>query len=76
MAELIWTPVRFNTKLAEHYDAIANALSLARDDVDELERFVNILSPSGIDFGKPPSYPTEEVLSLVKGLVDKQKTVP
>lgn len=74
---------RYNIRLAAYYDARADALEVTRlnkdavdkDEVDiELfEKLTSSLSPDSIDFAKPPSAPTQEVLDFLKQVLTSKQ---
>ena len=66
---------RYHFRLADHLEACANGLAMyGSSKPDELVAVVNLLSPSNIDFGKPPDTPSDKLLDVVKEALSKVKT--
>ena len=70
---------RYNIKLASYYDARADVLELvvmgfSEDKAyDTFAKLTPALTPEGIDFGSPPSSPTDQAIELAKHILESQK---
>lgn len=65
---------RYNLRLAAFYESRADAISLLGDNSPEdLGLMVASLSPDSIDLGKPPKFPSQEVVELAKSIASMKK---
>lgn len=65
--------IRYHTRLAELYDAQADALRASNGDTDVAFRLMELLSPAGIDFGKTPATLYEKAMETIKTVAEKAK---
>jgi hypothetical protein len=74
LVQILITFYRYNVRLANYYDARADALQLVGAAKEAtLQNLVSTLSPDVMDFGKMPSTPTEQALELAKEVVKLSK---
>ena len=62
---------RYGFLIADHLDAMADAIELADGNFERVNLLVEALSPRHIGFGKAPASPNEKVLDTVKTLASK-----
>lgn len=62
---------RYLFRTADHLDATADAIEIAGDDSADIAAFISALSPKHIDFGKPPSSPSEQIFDAIKEIASK-----
>jgi ribosomal protein S27AE len=67
LLQILVPTYRYNLKLAAYYEARADALEILSKLPDhKLDNLILILSPDSLDFGKPITSPTDQVLEVVK----------
>lgn len=75
LVQILISFYRYNTRLANYYDARADVLQLISPSPEiKFETLVSALSPDVMDFGKMPATPTEQVLDLAKEVAKLTKT--
>jgi hypothetical protein len=74
LVSILVSVYRYSLRLAAHYDARADALSLSSALLDDsFHQLVQSLSPSGVDFGKLDRSPTEQLLDVVRSVLEKRE---
>ncbi|EJG1866764.1 hypothetical protein BKG00_RS22660 [Vibrio parahaemolyticus] len=71
LVQILVSFTRYQFRVADHLDATADAFELTEGDPESLEKLVNSISPQHIDFGKMPSTPSQDSITLVKELIKK-----
>lgn len=69
--QIMFNFARYHIRLAHHLDSSADALELCEDDISKLDIIQKALLPSGIDFGRTPTSPSDKMLELAQELVKK-----
>lgn len=64
---------KYSLKLAAHYDTLADSLALSKDNDYELIDTISSLTPTNVDFGKPPTSPSENILSMIRSLLKQEE---
>ena len=74
LVNILVSVYRYSLRLAAHYDARADALSLSSALLEDgFHQLVQSLSPSGVDFGKLDRSPTEQLLDVVRSVLEKRE---
>ncbi len=68
LVQILLGLMRYHFKLADHIETMSEAVKLAKDDVEKLEKISNVIGVSHIDFGKAPQSPIDKLAELVKDL--------
>lgn len=71
MIQIAMMFIRYHTRLAELYDAQADALLASNGDVTHVEPLLQQFSPNSIDFGKTPSTIYEKALEAIRDVAKK-----
>lgn len=75
LVQILVSLYRYNIRLSYYYDARADTLELTGiSDATQLEKFIEILSPEKLDFGKQQKSPTDYGFELAKDWIGKVGT--
>lgn len=73
MAQIFVTFARYNFRLADHLDAVADAVEFYYADSSMLNAMLQALSPRHITYGKEPSTPVQEIANLLREIKRLEK---
>lgn len=62
---------RYNTRLVAFYQSRKDFISLWDRKVENISKFTELVTPSGVDFGKDPKHPLEDIINAVAARVPK-----
>jgi hypothetical protein len=68
LVQILLGLMRYHFKLADHIETMSEAVKIAHDDVDKLEKITGVIGVAHIDFGKSPQSPIDKITNLVKDL--------
>jgi hypothetical protein len=72
LVNILVSVYRYSLRLAAHYDARADALTLSSALLDDsFYQLVQSLSPSGVDFGKLDRSPTEQLVDVARSALQR-----
>jgi predicted PurR-regulated permease PerM len=61
---------RYQFRIADHLDAVADAIVFSNGDSSQFETFVGSVSPQHIDFGKHAESPSDKMIETVKAAIE------
>ena len=62
---------RYQFRISDHLDTIANAIELSSGDPEALRIITSAISPQHIQFGKMPATPMEQGAEIIRELINK-----
>jgi hypothetical protein len=62
---------RYQFRIADHLDAVADAIVFSNGDMSQLSTFVNSVSPQHIDFGKHAESPSDKIIDTLKTAIER-----
>lgn len=62
---------RYQFRIADHLDAVADAIVFSDGDMSQLSTFVSSVSPQHIDFSKNAESPSDRIIETLKAAVER-----
>jgi hypothetical protein len=66
LIQILFSFARYHMRLADHLEAVADALYLGGGNEVATAAFLRAIAPTRIDFGKSPASPTEQVIEAIR----------
>jgi hypothetical protein len=78
LVQILITLYKYNTRLANYYEARADAIELSIDEQGnildtQLSRLLAVLAPDSITFEKDPEAPSQQAIEIVKSVLAGQR---
>ncbi|HEX7476534.1 MAG TPA: hypothetical protein VF331_01885 [Polyangiales bacterium] len=71
LVQILVSFTRYHFRIADHLDAVADAIDIAGCDPSKIVALAAVLTPHAIEFGKAPVTPIESVLGTIRDLASK-----